>query len=151
MYWPAPGHNYITSYFGNRDIPTKGATAYHNALDIAATEGTAIHALYNGTVTNIGFMGSGGHTIIINYDNGYSSTFCHIAPQYLVSKGDRVFIGQTIARVGPTYLDNNSSNYYLNAYGQKTNGATTGCHIHFKLTYNGKVIDPLSIEYQNKS
>ncbi len=36
--WLTPGFNHITSYFGYRNSPTKGASTYHGGIDIGAPE-----------------------------------------------------------------------------------------------------------------
>lgn len=100
LYWPLPGYTKISSYFGNRNIPTAGATSFHGGIDIPAPSGTNIISVISGTVIKTGFIGSGGFSIIIQNDN-YIITFHHISPNYLVSVGDYVLQGQIIAQVGP--------------------------------------------------
>ena len=111
FYWPLPGYTRISSYFGYRNIPTQGATSFHGGIDIPAPSGTNIVSSISGTVTYIGFMGSGGCTIIIT-NNAYSTIYHHISPNYIVKKGDHVYQGQIIAHVGPKNIYGISNNPY---------------------------------------
>lgn len=146
-YWPCPNYKYISSFFGYRNSPTLGASTYHNGMDIAAPENSKLLALFDGKVKYIGFLGSAGHSLIIEYTNGYTSSYCHISPKYIVSPNDNICAGQVVAFVGPKFLDLNSQYFFLNSNGIKTNGATTGPHLHFKLQLKSETIDPLSLKY----
>ena len=50
--------------------------------------------------------------------------------------------GEVIGTVGPKYVDGPKNNPYKDSTGKTTNGATTGCHCHFTLRENGKLVDP---------
>ena len=60
----------------------------------------------------------------------------------MLPSGDSIQKGDLIAFVGPKYINNVSNNPYKDSTGKPTNGATTGCHCHFTLRENGKLIDP---------
>lgn len=117
--WPVSGE--ITSYFGYRSI--FGSTSYHSGIDIATAYGTAIAAADGGTVTWTGYKGSYGNLVIIDHGNGYQTYYGHCS-SISVSVGDKVYKGQTIARVGST-------------------GRSTGNHCHFEVRYNGTSCNPL--------
>ena len=70
-------------------------------------------------------------------------TYCHVSPNYIVSKGDKIEQGQLIGRVGPKYVDNVAGNTYKDSTGKYTNGATTGCHLHIGFRLNDKYVNPL--------
>lgn len=118
--WPVYGR--ITSYFGYRTI--FGTYSYHGGIDIAAYHGTAIAASDGGTVIWSGYKGTYGYLVIIDHGNGVHSYYGHCS-QLLVSAGDKVYQGQTIARVGST-------------------GRSTGDHCHFEIRINGTRVNPLS-------
>ena len=59
-YWPTPGFNGISSYFGYRKSPTKGASTYHKGVDILAYQGTGVSAILEGEVKFAGFDKTGG-------------------------------------------------------------------------------------------
>ena len=122
--WPVYGH--ITSSFGYRSI--FGSYSYHSGLDIATSYGTAIAASDGGTVVfagrATGSYWSYGNLVIIDHGNGVQTYYAHCS-SVLVSAGDKVYQGQTIARVGST-------------------GRSTGNHCHFEVKVNGTSQNPYS-------
>ena len=141
--WPIPGYLTITSLFGKRVSPTAGASNFHKGIDIGAPEGTVLIATVDGTITFVGFLGGGGYTITLSKDN-FKITYCHVSPNFLVKEGDKVLRGQIIAQVGPKYVYNVPGNTYHDSSGKPTNGATTGCHLHFGIRENDKYVNPLN-------
>ena len=118
--WPCSGS--ITSYFGGRYI--FGSYSYHSGLDIATSYGTPIKAADGGKVTFAGYKGAYGYLVIITHDNGTQTYYGHCS-SLLVSTGERVYQGQTIARVGST-------------------GRSTGNHCHFEVRIGGTSVNPLN-------
>ena len=121
--WPVYGT--ITSQFGYRSI--FGSTSKHGGIDIATSYGTSIKAADGGTVVWSG-RGSGsywsyGNYVVIDHGNGKQTYYAHCS-SLLVSAGDKVYQGQTIARVGST-------------------GRSTGNHCHFEVKLNGTSVNPL--------
>ena len=51
--------------------------------------------------------------------------------------------GQIIAQVGPKYVYGVIGNNYKDEQGRPTNGATTGCHLHFGIRIDGEYVNPL--------
>ncbi len=116
--WPlAPGVGTISSPFGWR----RGRM--HGGVDIATRTGTAIRAADSGVVAFSGWQGWFGNLVIIDHGNGYETYYAHNS-RNMVSQGQRVARGQTIALIGST-------------------GNSTGPHVHFEIRYNGKRLDPL--------
>ncbi len=118
--WPVSGR--ISSYFGGRYI--FGSYSYHSGLDIACSYGTSIKAADGGTVTFAGTKGTYGKLVIITHDNGTKTYYAHNS-SLLVSAGDKVYQGQTIAKAGQT-------------------GRATGVHCHFEVRVNGTAVNPLN-------
>ena len=116
--WPVYGS--ITSRFGYRYI--FGSYSYHSGLDIAVPYGTSIRASDGGTVSFAGWQGSYGYLVVIDHSNGEQTYYAH-NPSLLVSTGDKVYRGQTIARAGST-------------------GRSTGSHCHFEIRVNGTRVNP---------
>lgn len=119
--WPTTTHR-ITSPYGYRYI--FGSYSFHLGVDIGASYGTAIKASDGGKVTYSGWKGSYGKLVVITHDDGSQTYYAHCS-SLLVSSGERVYQGQTIAKVGST-------------------GNSTGPHLHFEIRINGKTVDPLT-------
>ena len=122
--WPCPSSGRITSGFGSRKSPTKGASSYHQGIDISASTGAAITAAASGTVVVSTYSYSAGNYIMINHGGGVYTVYMHCS-QLLVSEGQSVKQGQTIAKVGST-------------------GYSTGSHLHFGIRSGGKYVNPSS-------
>lgn len=133
-YWPTPGFNGISSYFGYRNKPTKGASTYHKGIDILANQGSGVSAIDDGVVKFASWDNSGGYMIIISHANNVKSSYAHLDSKMYVKAGDEVKKGDIIGKVGPKYVENG-----------KLNGATTGVHLHLGVSVKGEYIDPLSL------
>ncbi len=87
-----------------------------NGLDFGAPKGTPILAAASGQVIlakGSGYNGGYGQYVVIKHDNGTQTLYAH-ASKVLVSVGDNVKQGETIALVGST-------------------GRSTGNHLHFEV------------------
>lgn len=89
----------------------------HRGIDIAAPTGTAINAADGGTVSFSGYKNSFGYMVEINHGNGLVTRYAHCS-KLLVKKGEKVYKGQQIAKVGNT-------------------GNSTGPHLHLEVLKNG--------------
>ena len=120
--WPCNGT--LTSYFGRRNTGIRGASTYHEGIDIANSYGTAIYAADGGTVSYSGWMSGYGYLVIIDHGNGYQTYYGHNS-SLIVSVGEHVYKGQQIARMGST-------------------GISSGNHCHFGIKINGTFVNPLN-------
>ena len=120
--WPCPSSGRITSGFGGRKSPTKGASSNHQGIDISASTGASIVAAADGTVVIATYSYSAGNYIMIDHGGGVSTVYMHCS-QLLASQGQKVKKGQTIARVGST-------------------GYSTGSHLHFGVRSGGNYVNP---------
>ena len=120
--WPCPSSRRITSGFGYRSSPTAGASSYHQGYDIGASAGAAIVAAADGVVTSTGYSSVLGNYVILSHGGGLFTIYEHCS-SVLVSKGQSVSRGATIAKVGST-------------------GISTGPHLHFGVQLNGSYVDP---------
>ncbi len=66
-------------------------------------------------------------------------------PSFSFLFGDFVKKGQHIANVGPKNVYGIPNNPYKDKDGNPTNGATTGCHLHFGVRIDNQYINPLSL------
>ena len=122
--WPCPSSGRITSGFGGRTSPTKGASSNHQGIDIPASTGAAITAAASGTVVVSTYSYSAGNYIMISHGGGVYTVYMHCS-QLLASEGQTVKQGQTIAKVGST-------------------GYSTGSHLHFGIRSGGRYVNPQS-------
>ena len=120
--WPCPASGRITSGFGGRKSPTKGASSNHQGIDISAPTGTSIVAAAAGEVVIATYSSSAGNYVMLSHGGGVYTVYMH-ASSLLVSQGQSVKKGQTIAKVGST-------------------GYSTGSHLHFGVRVNGAYVNP---------
>ena len=124
MIWPMPSSRYITSGFGYRNEVMAGSGTFHNGIDIAVNAGAPIIAAKAGRVIAAGYHYSMGNHVILDHGNGVYTVYMH-SSKLLVSVGQEVSRGQTIALVGST-------------------GMSTGPHLHFSVKLNGQYVNPLN-------
>lgn len=121
--WAVPvSYKRLESPFGNRTVPTAGASSYHQGVDLSADKGTPVYASRGGQVTTATFGSAAGHYVKINHMDGFSSIYMHL-DSYVVSAGQNVSQGQKIGYVGKS-------------------GVATGYHLHFGIMYNGAYVNP---------
>jgi murein DD-endopeptidase MepM/ murein hydrolase activator NlpD len=119
--WPVPG--IISSVFGSQRILNGVRKAPHMGVDIAAPEGTPIHAPTGGIVSlaEPDFYLDGGITLL---DHGHGVSTCYVhQSKLLVKAGDKVKRGDVIGLVGMT-------------------GRATGPHLHWGLNLFQLKLDP---------
>lgn len=93
--WPLVGE--VISAFGAKDEGTR-----NDGINIAAPEGTPVHAAENGIVAYAGNELRGfGNLILIQHEDGWATAYAHNG-RILVERGQRVSLGDTIATVGST-------------------------------------------------
>jgi murein DD-endopeptidase MepM/ murein hydrolase activator NlpD len=98
----------------------------HRGVDIATSRGTPIYAAADGTVRTRAFSSSYGYYVVIDHANGYSTLYAHASSiDKSVKVGQKVVRGQVIAYVGST-------------------GVSTGPHLHWEVTKNGQLLNPLN-------
>ena len=133
LMYPLPVVASITSAFGWRTHPISGTSRKHSGTDIGAPTGTPVLAAYEGEVSQSGWLGGYGLTVILRHlERTQESRYAHLSEIY-VQPGEWVDQGTIIGRVGST-------------------GYSTGPHLHFEwrhLTEQGWVaVDAgLHLEY----
>lgn len=114
----------LSSKFGRRSAPKKGASTYHKGIDLAVPIGTAVMASRGGTVTRAGWGSGYGYCVYIQHPDGVSTRYGHLS-KVLVKVGQTVSQGQKIALSGNT-------------------GVSTGPHLHFEILIGGSQVNPLN-------
>lgn len=99
----------------------------HTGLDIAATKGTPIKVVADGTVTFAEYSGSYGYLVKVDHGNGIETWYAHTSKMY-VAAGQEVKAGDIIALVGST-------------------GNSTGPHLHLEVRINGQHVNPQKYLY----
>ena len=122
-----PINTYITSPYGMRFHPVLHYWKLHDGTDFGAGCGTPIHAAASGVITDRYYNGGYGNRLFLSNGviNGSSITtvYNHLS-RYKVRVGQRVRKGQVIGYVGTT-------------------GYSTGCHLHFMVYQDGRVVNPM--------
>ncbi len=113
----------LSSNFGRRSAPTRGASTYHKGIDWATPTGTAVMASSGGTVVRAGWGSGYGYVVYIRHPDGRETRYAHLS-KVLVKTGETVKQGQKIALSGNT-------------------GRSTGPHLHFEILINGSQVNPL--------
>ncbi|MGO1538575.1 MAG: peptidoglycan DD-metalloendopeptidase family protein [Leucobacter sp.] len=124
--YPVSGSVNLTDGFGPRMYPVSG---FHAGQDFAASSGTPVVAMADGTIASSGFInGRCGFGVQIEHeiDNQEVTTLsCHMeAGSPSLSVGDTVAKGDQVGRVGAT-------------------GLAFGAHLHFEIEVAGEQLDPM--------
>jgi murein DD-endopeptidase MepM/ murein hydrolase activator NlpD len=116
----------VTSGFGERFHPILGYERFHAGVDLRAAAGTPIVAAADGRVVSAGWRGGYGRAVAIAHSGGVESRYGHMS-RIAAYPGELVHRGQVIGYVGST-------------------GLSTGPHLHFEVTRNGRPVNPLSVK-----
>lgn len=116
----------ISSRFSRRRFhPVLKRYRPHLGIDYAAPIGTPVHSVADGKVVRAGRDRVNGKIIKVRHNHVYSTYYLHLSRFARgVRVGKRVTQGQVIGYVGST-------------------GLSTGPHLDFRLTKNGKYLNPL--------
>jgi murein DD-endopeptidase MepM/ murein hydrolase activator NlpD len=99
----------------------------HQGIDYAASLGTPVRAVADGTVRRAGWSGGYGNLMEVAHQRGYSTRYAHLRSFAKgVRSGTRVRQGQVIGYVGMS-------------------GLATGPHLHYEFRSNGRAINPATI------
>jgi murein DD-endopeptidase MepM/ murein hydrolase activator NlpD len=96
----------------------------HTGVDLAAKEGTPVHAA-SGGMASVGFdLNGAGLYVVVSSEGHVRALYCHLSVA-LVAGTQQVTAGEVIGRVGST-------------------GLATGPHLHFEVQIDGRAVDPVA-------
>ncbi len=112
----------VTSGFGQRVHPITGERKLHDGTDFGARCGTPVHVAARGVVIASYFNAGYGNRLIVSHPGGLETSYNHLS-RYRAHVGDRLRVGEVVGYVG-------------------SSGYSTGCHLHFMVAIEGRVVDP---------
>ncbi len=116
----------ISNDYGYREHPVTQEKLFHSGVDFAAEEGTSVNAAEDGTVFETGWDDNCGNYVILLHENGEMTYYANCG-EILAQDGQEVKQGEQIATVG-------------------NSGKSTGPHLHFALSRDGRYIEPIWID-----
>lgn len=119
--WPLKAK--ISSKFGWRKDPINGQSRFHYGIDLAAGEGTLVHASLPGRVLMSNYQEGYGNLVVMDHGHGFTTLYAHNQSN-LVNQGDWIGKGLPLAKVG-------------------SSGRSTGSHLHFEVRRHGKHLNPV--------
>lgn len=120
---PLPVSGKIISRFGSRTDPGLNTTFFQKGIEIEASPGEEIRAIYDGKVRYADWFKGYGNMMIVDHGDGYYSLSAHLS-EMVKNVGEQVTAGEAIARAGDT-------------------GSLKGPCLYFELRYHGEPLDPL--------
>jgi len=113
---------WISSNYGYRKDPFSGKKTFHRGVDIASKRGSPVHAVASGIVLAAGKKSGYGYFVELTHADGLVTKYAH-NKKIFVRVGDLVEKGDVIGLVG-------------------SSGRSTGPHVHFEISRNGKSLNP---------
>ncbi len=116
-----------SQYAASRLHPVLGIRRPHLGTDYAASHGTPVWAVADGTVVFRGWNGGLGNTVKIRHNSGYETVYGHLSGfSRSLRVGHRVRQKEVIGFVGST-------------------GLSTGPHLHFVFTLKSRPVNPATV------
>jgi len=121
--WPCSSR-YITSPLGSRYTGIAGASTNHMGIDIGRVGySTQVVAAKAGIVIISDYNKYRGNYVVVSHGSGNTTTYQHLSKRSVVVN-QKVSQGQVVGITGST-------------------GVSSGAHLHFEITENGQIINPL--------
>jgi len=120
-----PTKGKVTGRFGSRRVINGQTKRPHSGEDIAAPQGTLVHAINKGTVVTTVDHFFSGKGVIIDHGIGLFSMYFHLS-EIDVQPGQPLEKGDALGKVGST-------------------GRATGPHLHWGIRLNGARVNPYAL------
>ena len=121
----------ITSGFQMRFHPILKIWKAHLGVDYAATTGTPVRCVGDGTIEFAGVQTGFGNVVMVRHTNSYETVYAHLS-KINVRLGQKISQGDNLGLVGAT-------------------GWATGPHLHFEFRINGVHHDPQTVIRKSES
>ncbi len=127
--YPA-GKKVIKDYSNSVAVKSKTMNDWrvHNGVDFQAKEGDEVKAVQSGAVLATYNSSLWGAIVEIDHGAGVVARYCGLSEKLLVGANDVVEVGQVIGYVSSIPVE-----------------AADGTHLHFEITKDGEITDPLSL------
>ncbi|MFO6423408.1 peptidoglycan DD-metalloendopeptidase family protein [Motilimonas sp. KMU-193] len=124
---PLNGKYRLSSHFNlKRRHPVTGKIRPHYGTDWATPIGTPVYSIGDGVVERVENHPLAGRYLVLKHGRRYVTRYLHLS-KILVRKGERVSMGQMVAKTGNT-------------------GRSTGPHLHFEFHIDGRRVNPLKVK-----
>ncbi|MDD3401679.1 MAG: peptidoglycan DD-metalloendopeptidase family protein [Eubacteriales bacterium] len=98
----------------------------HDAVDIAAQEGTSVKAVLSGVIKQVYEDDALGYTVVVEHTSGRTTLYANLSGSIPVKVGDRVNAGTVIGSVGTSAISE----------------CALEPHLHFAFYVDGEAVDP---------
>ncbi|MBD2102026.1 M23 family metallopeptidase [Leptolyngbya sp. FACHB-261] len=142
--FPVDNFRGYSSLFGHRSSPFHADSGgpvnseFHSGLDIAAPRGSYVRSWWGGQVESVISDNRCGTGLVVR-SGGWKHTYCHMEGTVLTANG-RAYLEDPEGRVRTWDGQVVQTGQPIGRVGMS--GRTTGPHLHWGLSYNGRRIDP---------
>lgn len=119
--WPNDGR--VVSRFGRQKHPRFDTMIYRKGIEIEASKGEKVRAIFDGVVIYADWFRGYGMVIIVDHGENYYSIYAHLS-KLLVSVGAQVRKDKTIGEIGGT-------------------GFSRGSKLYLEIRHQGKPMNPM--------
>lgn len=129
--FPLTTDKVVTSPYGLRYHPVIHSFMRHEGTDFRAALNSEVMAIADGVVVETGYGPVTGFYVTVRHADGWSSRYLHLN-QLLTAKNHYLQKGNVLGLSGNT-------------------GRTNGPHLHLEVSHNHQMIDPMTIDFEQRS
>ncbi len=145
--FPVDNFRGYTSLFGHRHSPLSRNSGdpdgieFHSGLDIAASRGSYVRNWWGGQIESVISDNRCGTGLVVR-SGGWKHTYCHMEGTVRTANG-RPYLDDPDGRLRTWHGQVVQTGQPIGRVGMS--GRTTGPHLHWGLSYNGRPIDPAMV------